>query len=96
VGGSLVTAAGLGRQLIASSLTDYVERAISFATTPKGQRSLDTCRHQLLHNRDQYALFDTPRYVRALEDAFDNAWLDWLHGAYPPQPVYKKKKKTSA
>ncbi len=79
VGASLVTAAGLP-QLACRSIGDYENTAVRLAQDPAELRRL----RQTLAARERLALFDTPRFVRALESAFDAMWRRCLAGR-PPQ-----------
>ncbi|NRR32669.1 tetratricopeptide repeat protein [Oxalobacteraceae bacterium] len=63
--GSVLRAAGLP-ELITHSRREYEDMAVSLAQTPARLAEL---RQRLLENRDQCALFDTPRFVRNLEQA---------------------------
>ena len=65
--GSLLLAIGLP-ELITTSLEDYEERAVALAANPGELRAL---RQRLAANRDSAPLFDTPRFVRALEDVLE-------------------------
>lgn len=65
--GSLLQAIGLP-ELITTSLADYEERAVTLATKPA---ELGALRRRLAENRDSAPLFDTPLFVRALEDALE-------------------------
>lgn len=72
--GSLVKAAGLP-ELLTYSVDEYVERAVYFATHPN---ELAVLRKRLIDNRLNVPLFDSPRFVRHLESAFEkmahNSW----------------------
>ena len=63
--GSLLHAAGLP-ELVTGSVEAYEDLAVQLATQP-GQ--LQALRQRLHTQRDTCALFDTPRFVRHLEDA---------------------------
>lgn len=67
VAASILTAAGLP-ELITTTLADYEALALSFA---KDSQKLTAIRQKLLKNRDSCALFDTGRYARKIESAFD-------------------------
>ena len=68
VGGSLLATLGLADALVATSLEDYVERAVRFATEPE---RLQTIRTRLAHAvTEPGGLFDTTAFARKLEDAF--------------------------
>ncbi len=78
VGASLVAAAGLP-QLACRSLEDYEEAAVRLAQDPAELRRL----RQTLAARERLPLFDTPRFVRDLESAFDTMWKRFLAGKPP-------------
>jgi predicted O-linked N-acetylglucosamine transferase (SPINDLY family) len=64
--GSLLTAAGLG-ELITYDLRDYEERAVALATAPAHCLRI---RATLAEVKKSGALFDSPRFVRNLEQLF--------------------------
>ena len=64
--GSLLRAAGL-LELIATTPADYEEKAVAHAHTPDKARAL---RRFLEEGRDTNPLFDIPKIVREIEDAF--------------------------
>jgi len=66
VAGSLLSAIGLP-ELITFSMPDYERCALDLAKAPAALRLL---RERLRENRLTTPLFDTPRYVRHLEDAY--------------------------
>lgn len=91
VAGSLLTAIGLP-ELIAPTLADYVELAVTLA----GDRArLAALRRRLADNRLTAPLFDTDRYVRDLERAYLHVWARHEKGLPPesfaldpaPQPA---------
>ncbi|MFO1328427.1 MAG: tetratricopeptide repeat protein [Rubrivivax sp.] len=65
--GALLTAAGLP-ELITTTLADYETQAVAIASTPGRAQAL---RAQLQRVRTEGVLFDTPRLVRHLEQAFE-------------------------
>ena len=65
--GSLVKAAGLP-ELLTYSVDEYVERAVHYATHPAELASL---RQRLVEQRFNVPLFDTKRFVRHLENAYE-------------------------
>lgn len=65
-GASLVQAAGLP-ELVTDSLADYEREAMQLARDPERLQSL---RDRLRQNRSTAPLFDIPRFVRHLEDAY--------------------------
>jgi predicted O-linked N-acetylglucosamine transferase (SPINDLY family) len=64
--GALLTAAGMD-ELITYNVADYEEKAVSIASDPAAVPRL---RAQLQQVRETGVLFDTPRFVRNLEQAF--------------------------
>ena len=71
--GALLTAAGL-ESLITFNLNDYEEKAVALANQPEEMARL---RAQLQEVHSGGVLFDTPRFVRNLEDRL----LPLVHGA---------------
>lgn len=69
--GSLLKAVGLP-ELIASSLAEYEEKAVSLAANPEQLAGL---RQRLATNRLRAPLFDTPRFVRALDQLLESVAL---------------------
>lgn len=75
-------------ELIASNEDDYEEKAVrlgqAISYTPgsegRAQGRLHELRRILYHARWTSALFDTQRWVRDLEDAYDEAWRRWVAG----------------
>ena len=78
VAASLVAAAGLP-QLACRSMQDYENTAVRLAQDPAELRSL----RQTLAAGERLPLFDTPRFVRDLESAFDTMWKRCLAGQPP-------------
>ena len=70
VAGSLLTAIGLP-ELIAPSVTAYEDMAIALARDPS---ALTRLRERLAANRQTHSLFDTKRFCRNLEGAFERMW----------------------
>ncbi len=79
VAASLVTAAGLP-QLVCGSLEDYEEMAVRLATQPDELRAL---REHLESQHERLPLFDTPRFARNLERAFEEMWRRQVAGEKP-------------
>lgn len=80
VAGSILRNAGMG-ELITESAADYERKVIELATEPGKLRDL---RHRLRETRDQCPLFDTPRFVRNLETAYEDMFGAFLaRGAQP-------------
>ena len=75
-------------ELIAESEDDYEEKAIALGlslayvpgTKGKAHGRLMDLRKMLVHARWSSALFDTQRWVRDLEDAYEEAWRRWVAG----------------
>jgi len=81
VAGSLLTAMG-APELIAGSAAEYEALAIALARDPARLAAL---RAGLERNRASAALFDTPRYVRHLETAYERMWDRQLRDEAPAQ-----------
>lgn len=79
------------RELIARSDEEYEERAVELGaglmypvrtgSVGFGSGRLVELRRLLYESRTSSALFDTRRWVRDLEDAYDEAWRRWVEGA---------------
>ncbi len=77
-------------ELIAGNDDDYEERAVTlghgliYSTDPqqagKGQGKLVELRKILYESRWSSALFDTKRWVRDVEAAYEEAWRKWVAG----------------
>ena len=76
------------KELIANGEDDYEEKAVALSKAltyyagcnGKGNGRLMELRKMLYHARWSSALFDTKRWVRDLEDAYDEAWKRWVSG----------------
>jgi protein O-GlcNAc transferase len=79
VSGSVVRAAGFP-DLVAYDLLEYRELIRAFVGNPA--RIADT-RARIETSRDHCALFDTPRFVRALEAAYLAMWMRYERGEPP-------------
>jgi predicted O-linked N-acetylglucosamine transferase (SPINDLY family) len=79
VGESLLRAVGLP-QLVADDLADYERRAVSLARAPE---LLGSLRSRLEQSRGTAPLFDTGRFARGLEAAFETVSARQLSGAAP-------------
>lgn len=75
-------------ELIANSEEDYEKKAVALAKSSayiQGnngiiQGRLVELRQMLFNARWSSALFDTTRWVRDLEDAYDESWKRWVSG----------------
>jgi protein O-GlcNAc transferase len=76
VGGSLLKAIGLP-ELVTQSLADYEALALRLATDPA---MLQRVRETLACNRLTYPLFDTDRFRRGIEAAYERMWEAWQRG----------------
>jgi predicted O-linked N-acetylglucosamine transferase (SPINDLY family) len=76
---SLLHAVGLPA-LVAEDLADYERRAVALARSPE---QLDALHARLEETRATAPLFDTARFTRAMESAFETAWSRRLAGAAP-------------
>ncbi|MDR0458291.1 MAG: hypothetical protein LBH10_04580 [Burkholderiaceae bacterium] len=79
VGASLLTACGLP-ELITSTPQDYLARAKELADAPA---QLAAIRRKLQDTRLNVPLFDTTRFTRHLEKAYDLAWERFAQGLPP-------------
>jgi len=80
VAGSLLHAVGLP-ELVTHALGDYETLALRLAQHP---RELAALRERLAAGRDTCPLFDTPRYVRNLEAAYEQMWREGPRETWPP------------
>lgn len=75
-------------ELVATGEEDYEEKAVALAmgltyaqgAKGKGLGRLMELRRMLFRARWSSALFDTGRWTRDLEDAYDEAWKRWVQG----------------
>jgi protein O-GlcNAc transferase len=67
---SLLNACGLA-ELVTTSLGDYEALALQLAHNPTRLRSL---REKLSRNRDDCSLFNTKRFTRNIEIAYETMW----------------------
>jgi predicted O-linked N-acetylglucosamine transferase (SPINDLY family) len=79
VADSLLRAVGLP-ELVADDLADYERRAVAFARAPE---RLGALRVRLDRSRATAPLFDTGRFTRGLETAFETAWARHVAGRAP-------------
>jgi predicted O-linked N-acetylglucosamine transferase (SPINDLY family) len=77
VASSLLEAAGLP-EMVTHDLASYQARALHLARHPA---ELQLLRQKLESSRDNMALFDTPRFARNLESAYQGMWESWLKTA---------------
>lgn len=76
------------RELVAISEEDYEDKAVALGkdllyerhARGKGRGHLMELRQMLFRARWSSALFDTRRWTRDLEDAYDEAWKRWVAG----------------
>jgi protein O-GlcNAc transferase len=79
VAASVLTAAGLP-ELITTSLEDYEALALKLA---HDSALLGGMKEKLRHNRDSYPLFDTARFTRHIEAAYETIWRAYQDGRAP-------------
>ncbi len=79
VAASLLRAAGLP-ELVTQSTEEYEALALALASDPA---RLQAIRQKLAATRDSCALFDTPRFTRGLEAAYDAMWDRHRRGLPP-------------
>ncbi|MFT3735844.1 MAG: tetratricopeptide repeat protein [Rhodocyclaceae bacterium] len=78
VAASLLAAVGLV-ELIAGSLTEYEDKAVALAGGPE----LMSLRNRLVQGRSAVPLFNTLRYTRHLESAYEQMFQRWQQGLAP-------------
>ena len=79
VAASLVNAAGLP-ELIATNLDEYEAQALRLAREPAHLAAIKT---RLAQNRDTCSLFDSTRFARHIEAAYETMWQTWQRGEAP-------------
>jgi protein O-GlcNAc transferase len=79
VAASLLKAVGLP-ELITTSLDEYEALALKLAREPAVLQSIKS---KLAHNRKTYPLFDTARFTRHLEAAYETMWEQHQKGEPP-------------
>ena len=79
VAGSLLHAVGLP-ELVTNNIEDYESLALALARDPQRLRSI---KENLLRNRDTMPLFDSERFCRHLESAYETMWQWWRSGESP-------------
>ncbi|CAA2958072.1 probable UDP-N-acetylglucosamine--peptide N-acetylglucosaminyltransferase SEC [Olea europaea subsp. europaea] len=80
VAGSLCLATGVGEEMIASSMKDYEEKAVSLALN---RTKLQDLTNRLKASRLTCPLFDTARWVRNLERSYFKMWNLYCSGQHP-------------
>jgi hypothetical protein len=76
------------KELVATGDEDYEEKAVALGKSlsykakcdGRGQGRLMELRRVLYNARWSSALFDTKRWVRDLEDGYEEAWRRWVAG----------------
>jgi protein O-GlcNAc transferase len=81
VSSSLLHAVGLS-ELVTYRLEEYEKLAVQLALRPS---ELKAVRQKLNINRLKLPLFDTARFVRNLEHAYNQMWRIFLEGRAPTQ-----------
>ena len=79
VAGSLLHAVGLP-ELVTDNLADYESLALALARNPQRLQAL---KEKLLRQRDALPLFDSKRFCRHLESAYETMWQRWRSGGSP-------------
>ena len=79
VAGSLLRAVGMP-ELIVDSIQSYEALALEFALQPD---RIAAVRGKLARSKDTAPLFDTPRFARDLESAYEAMWRQYLSGGVP-------------
>jgi protein O-GlcNAc transferase len=67
-------------ELITTSMQEYEQLALQLAREPQ---KLAALKEKLVQNRDTCALFDTEKFTRNLEAAYQTMWQRHLQGATP-------------
>jgi predicted O-linked N-acetylglucosamine transferase (SPINDLY family) len=85
VSASLLTAVNM-RELITKTKEEYVNLAVKLATDPDRYKKI---REKLAENRLKAPLFDTKRFSRNLEKAYEEVWKNYLSGKKPKDILIK-------
>jgi protein O-GlcNAc transferase len=83
---SILTHIGLP-ELVTTSLKDYEDLAVHYATNPAAYQAL---KQKLQKNILIEPLFDTPRFVRTLENAYTQVWDQFVSGQKPEHIMVKE------
>lgn len=67
-------------RLITSSEREYEERVVYFGGA--GRSELEKITEHLLLHREEADLFQTSKWVRNLENAYDKLWRQWINGVH--------------
>lgn len=78
VAGSLLTAIG-APELIANNLKEYYELALDLATH---KEKYEEIRNKIRRNRETTPLFDSARYTRNLEKAYQQMWDEYVDASH--------------
>jgi predicted O-linked N-acetylglucosamine transferase (SPINDLY family) len=76
VAGSLLTAIDMP-ELIVASIAEYEALTLKLARSP---RQLSLLRDKIRRQRCSGMLFDTPRFARSLEKAYESMWINYRQG----------------
>ena len=79
---SILTAIGLP-EMITTSLAQYESLAVELASH---SHELDRLKKKLAVNQNKKPLFNTPLFVRGLERAYEQMWINYRVGD-PPRPI---------
>jgi predicted O-linked N-acetylglucosamine transferase (SPINDLY family) len=79
VAASLLDAVGLGKMIV-TSRDDYIATAVKLAKEPE---ALHEIRERLAAHRLAHPLFDTARFTRHIESAYDMMWQRYKKGKQP-------------
>lgn len=98
VASSIAYATGFGESMVVSSDTAYENRAVALAESVayqqvtdredgyyrRGSGELIELRRQIFLNRDKMPLFDTQRWTKNVEKAYQEMWEHWVKSCKPP------------
>lgn len=85
VAASIAYATGFGNQMVVDSISEYEDRAVRYAKSLSysggmGHGELYQLRKALFQSRDQSPLFDTLKWTRHVEEAYEAMWQKWVDG----------------
>jgi predicted O-linked N-acetylglucosamine transferase (SPINDLY family) len=71
-------------ELVTDRVEDFIDAAVAWANLPDQLAELRT---RLKNNRRDHPLFNTERFARHLERAFELMWTAGARGEAPAQPI---------
>lgn len=72
--------------MVVNSMKEYEQRAVELANSlsydanGRGRGELQSLRRRLIESRDKMPLFDTLKWTRDVESAYQEMWRRWVEG----------------